>query len=268
MAQPIPFFREAGNGPGVVCLHANASTSSQWRSLMDCLAPNFRVLAPDLYGSGQSPDWPSREVINLHDEAALIEPVLASAGAPLTLVGHSYGAALALIVALANPGRVAALVLYEPTLFALLDAERAPPNEADGIRGAVTAASAALDHGQADSAAQHFIDYWMGPGSWAMTAESRKPAIAAAVGNVRRWAHALLSEPTPLAAMRTLDMPVLFMLGKRSTVSAHGVARLLLGALPRVERLEFDKLGHMGPVTHPDQVNLAIAHFLQRLHGG
>lgn len=268
MAQPIPFFREAGNGPGVVCLHANASTSSQWRSLMDCLAPSFRVLAPDLYGSGQSPDWHSREVISLHDEAALIEPVLTSAGAPLTLVGHSYGAALALIVALANPGRVAALVLYEPTLFALLDAERAPPNEADGIRGAVAAASAALDRGQTDSAARHFIDYWMEPGSWAMTAESRKPAIAASVGNVRRWAHALLSEPTPLAALRTLDIPVLFMLGKRSTVSAHGVARLLLGALPRVERLEFDELGHMGPVTHPDQVNPAIAHFLQRLHGG
>lgn len=146
MAQPIPFFREAGNGPGVVCLHANASTSSQWRSLMDCLAPNFRVLAPDLYGSGQSPDWPSREVISLHDEAALIEPVLASAGAPLTLVGHSYGAVL---------------VLYEPTLFALLDAEHAPPNEAESIRGAVTAASAALDRGQAGSAAQHFIDYWI-----------------------------------------------------------------------------------------------------------
>jgi pimeloyl-ACP methyl ester carboxylesterase len=268
MPQPIPFFREAGNGPGVVCLHANASTSSQWRSLMDCLAPNFRVLAPDLYGSGQSPDWPSREVISLRDEATLIEPVLASAGAPLTLVGHSYGAALALIVALANPGRVAALALYEPTLFALLDAEHAPPNEADGIRGAVAAASVALDLGQVDDAARHFIDYWMGPGSWAMTPEPRKPSIAAAVGNVRRWAHALLSEPTPLAAMRHLDIPVLFMLGKRSTVSAHGVARLLLGALPRVERLEFDELGHMGPVTHPALVNQAIAQFLQRQHSG
>jgi pimeloyl-ACP methyl ester carboxylesterase len=110
----------------VVCLHANASKSSQWRSLMDCLAPNFRVLAPDLYGSGQSPDEPSRKVISLHDEAALIEPVLASAGAPLTLVGHSYGAAL---------------VLYEPTLFALLDAEHASPHEAESIRGAVTAAA-------------------------------------------------------------------------------------------------------------------------------
>ena len=30
-----PFFREAGTGPGVVCLHANASTSGQWRGLME-----------------------------------------------------------------------------------------------------------------------------------------------------------------------------------------------------------------------------------------
>jgi pimeloyl-ACP methyl ester carboxylesterase len=101
-----------------------------------------------------------------------------------------------------------------------------------------------------------------------MTPESRKPAIAAAVGNVRRWAHALMNEPTPLAALRTLDIPVLLMLGKRSTVSAHGVARLLLGALPRVEPLAFDELGHMGPVTHPAQVNQAIAKFLERLRSG
>jgi pimeloyl-ACP methyl ester carboxylesterase len=40
-----------------------------------------------------------------------------------TLVGHSYGAAVALIAALATPGRVRAMALYEPTLFALLDAE-------------------------------------------------------------------------------------------------------------------------------------------------
>ena len=50
-------------------------------------------------------------------------PVLTRAGSPLALVGHSYGAAVALIAALATPGRVRAMALYEPTLFALLDAE-------------------------------------------------------------------------------------------------------------------------------------------------
>jgi pimeloyl-ACP methyl ester carboxylesterase len=85
------------------------------------------------------------------------------------------------------------------------------------------------------------------------------------VVNVRRWAHALTTEPTPLAAFRGLDVPVLCMVGKRTTASARGVARLLLSALPRVELLEFDELGHMGPITHPDTVNHAIAQFLERV---
>ncbi len=264
MPQPEPFVREAGTGPGVVCIHSNASTSGQWRELMDLLSPNFRVLAPDSYGCGKSPEWPSDRVIRLRDEVALIEPVLAGAGAPLALVGHSYGAAVALIAALANPGRVRAMALYEPTLFALVDAHGPPPNEADGIRNAVADAGAALDRGDQDAAAERFIDYWMGTGSWQQTPQNRKPAIAASVANIRRWAHALFGEPTPLTAFRSLDIPVLYMVGKRSTASARGVARLLAAALPRVELLEFAELGHMGPITHPAPVNEAIARFLER----
>jgi pimeloyl-ACP methyl ester carboxylesterase len=57
MTSAVPYFREVGTGPGVVCLHSNASSSAQWRSLMDSLAPTYHVLAPDLYGAGKSPDW-------------------------------------------------------------------------------------------------------------------------------------------------------------------------------------------------------------------
>jgi pimeloyl-ACP methyl ester carboxylesterase len=231
---------------------------------MDLLAPRFHVLAPDLYDSGKSSQWPSDRVIRLQDEVAFIEPVLTEAGSPLVLVGHSYGAAVALIAALANPGRIRALALYEPTLFALLDAEAPPPNEADGIRSAVARSINALDAGNKDAAAEHFIDYWMEPGAWRQTPEQRKPAIAESMTNVRRWAHALLTEPTPLEAFRTLHVPVLYMVGKRSTPSAHGVTRLLTNALPQVELVEFEDLGHMGPVTHPDQVNEVIARFLAR----
>lgn len=265
MHQLEPFFREVGAGPGVVCTHSNASSSAQWRGLLDLLAPKFRALAPDSYGSGKSPEWPSDRVISLRHEVGLMEPVLARAGSPLALVGHSYGAAVALIAALMNPDRVRAMALYEPTLFSLLDAEAPPPNEADGIRNAVAAASVALDEGNNDAAAERFIDYWMGTGTWEKTPNQRKPPIAASVANVRRWAHALFTEPTPLAAFRELDVPVLYMVGKRSTPSAHGVARLLISALPRVELLEFEDLGHMGPITHPDVVNEAIAQFLARV---
>jgi pimeloyl-ACP methyl ester carboxylesterase len=230
---------------------------------MDLLAARFRVLAPDLYDCGKSPQWPSDRVIHLRDEVALIEPVLTKAGSPLALVGHSYGAAVALIAALANPGRVRAMALYEPTLFSLLDAEKPAPNEAEGIRNVVADASIALDAANQDAAAERFIDYWMGIGTWKQTPEQRKPPIAASVRNVRRWAHALFTEPTPLKAFGSLAIPVLYMVGKRSTASAHGVARLLASALPRVELVEFEDLGHMGPVTHPDPVNEVIRQFLE-----
>jgi pimeloyl-ACP methyl ester carboxylesterase len=231
---------------------------------MDMLAPKFRVLAPDSYGSGKSPDWPSDRVIALRDEAGLIEPVLERAGSPLALVGHSYGAAVALVAALSNPGRVRAMALYEPTLFALLDAEKPPPNEADGIRSVVAEAGPALAAGNLNAAARCFIDYWMGEGSWERTPAERKAPIAESMRNMRRWGHALFTESTPLAAFRSLDVPVLYMVGKRSTASARGVARLLTKALPRVELVEFEGLGHMGPITHPERVNEVIARFLER----
>lgn len=248
MSAPEPFVREAGAAPGaqpgVVCLHSNASSSSQWRALMDGLSPRHRVLAPDAYGAGKSPEWTSGRPLGLADEVDLIEPVLARAGAPLVLVGHSYGAAVALIAALRQPSRVKALVLYEPTLFSLIEAESPQPNAADGIRQAVAAAAAALDRGDANGAAEQFIDYWMGAGS---------------------WAQALFTEPTPLSAFRSLDMPVLYMVGGRSTASAHGVARLLAPALPRATQRRFDTLGHMGPVTDPEPINRVIEAFLADL---
>jgi len=262
MQAVAPFFREAGSGPGVVCLHSNASSSSQWRALMDRLAPKFHVLAADSYGAGKSPAWPADRKLTLRDEVALLEPVLARAGEPLTLVGHSYGAAIALVAAIDRPERVRALAIYEPTLFSLLDAEKPPPNEADGIKEAVAGSIAALARGNPGAAAECFIDYWMGAGAFASMPEARRGPIAASMVGIQGWAHALLREPTPLAAFKALEVPVLFMVGKKSPASSRGVARLLIGTLPRVKMVELD-LGHMGPVTHPEIVNEVIADFVE-----
>jgi len=257
-----PFFREAGTGPGVICLHANASSSGQWRALMERLAPRFHVLAPDAHGAGRGPAWPAGRAVRLADEAALLEPLLERAGGPCALVGHSHGAAVALMAALRWPERVRALVLYEPTLFALVDAETPPPNEADGIRATVERALAALAAGDAGGAARHFIDYWMDDGAWDAMPETRRRPIEAAIVNVGGWAEALLGEPTPLAAFATLRQPVLFLRGGRSPPSSLAVTRLLLRALPRAEVAEFEALGHMGPVTDPERVNPVIERFL------
>lgn len=260
-----PFVREVGTGPSVVCIHSNASSSAQWRGLMEGLSSSCRLLAPDCYGSGKSPQWPLDREMFLEDEVRFLEPVFSQAGDQFAIVGHSYGAAVALKAALLHPERVTALALYEPTLFALVDALAPSPNAVDGIRNAVAAAAEALKRQNRDEAASHFIDFWMGAGSWAATPPQRQPAIADSVVNVRQWAHALFREPEPLQAFARLEIPILYMVGDRSPESAQAVARVLIPKLPRVTVLRFPELGHMAPVTHPEAINAAIAQFLSEV---
>ena len=119
------------------------------------------------------------------------------------------------------------------------------------------------DAGDQDAAAERFIDYWMGAGTWAAMPERRRQAIAPSMANVRGWERALFGDPTPLSAFADLEVPVLYMVGGRSPASSRGVARLLTETLPNVSVVTFEELGHMGPVTHPEAVNEAIASFLK-----
>jgi pimeloyl-ACP methyl ester carboxylesterase len=276
--RPTPFFRESGRGPTVVCLHASASSSRQWLPLMEALGPRYHVLAVDCYGSGKSPAWRAKRPLTLRDEVALLEPVFARAHGPVMLVGHSYGAAVALIAALEHPEKVHALALYEPTMFSLVDQESPSPNEVDGFRATFAETAALLDAGDAPAAGKCFVDYWSGPGAWEQMPEARQGQVAAAMANIRGWGHACLKEPTHLSAFSWIGAPVLFMMGEQSPESSRGVGRLLARALPRVQVVDFEDLGHMGPVTHPERVNEVISRFLewhrpfhradwQRLHG-
>ncbi|HEX6320287.1 MAG TPA: alpha/beta hydrolase [Burkholderiales bacterium] len=253
-----PYFREAGSGPAVVCLHSNASTSGQWRALMERLSGRFRVIAVDAYGAGRSPDWPAGTPGWLDDEIALLQPVLEAIDGQFHLVGHSYGAAIALKAALRNPGRVKSMALYEPTLFALLLARDANHPAAQGIRDTARDAAAAVARGDLHAAGERFIDYWMGAGAWAAMPEARRAAVAPSMRGIAYWAHALMNEPTPLSAFARLEVPVLYLVGGRSPASSRGVFALLKETLPRVRIVQFDDLGHMGPVTHPERVNPAI----------
>jgi pimeloyl-ACP methyl ester carboxylesterase len=127
----------------------------------------------------------------------------------------------------------------------------------------VAGAGAALDASDPVCAAEYFIDYWMGRGAWVHTPEPRKGPIIASIINVRGWGKALFDEPTSLETFSQLNVPVLYMMGKDSPASSLGVGRLLVRALPQVRVIEFEGLGHMGPVTHPNIVNEAVSRFLE-----
>ena len=257
-----PYTREAGSGETVICLHSNASSSGQWRGLMELLAPRFRVVAPDLLGAGRSPPWTADFGATLDSELALLAPVLAAAGERFHLVGHSYGAALATRIALLARDRVATLSVFEPTLFGLLDQEQPGGAAAAGIRHAAAAAAAAVARDDLDGAGRAFIDYWLGAGAWdAMPAERRSP-VAASMRPMAHWAMALFAEPLTLPELAALKLPVLLLGGSTSPQAASEVLRLLRQTWPQAESKTFAGVGHMGPVTHADTVNREIERFL------
>jgi pimeloyl-ACP methyl ester carboxylesterase len=262
MPSAKPYFREAGAGPAVVCLHASASSSAQWRAFMERLAPRYRVIAVDLYGSGRTPAWPGDRPMRLDDEVALLEPVFRAAGDRFHLVGHSYGGAVALKAAFLGRSRVMSLALYEPVLFSALMADAPESPAAREIRAVRDDTLRLTDRGDLHAAAARFIGYWMGEGAWAAVPDDRKPALAAAMGSVTPQWHAAFNEHTPLHAFAALDMPTLLMTGSASAASARAVARLLKCMLPRLRDEDLDGVGHMGPVTHPDRVNPLIERFL------
>src|SRR5713226_242273 len=101
-----PYFREAGSGTSVVCIHSSASSSGQWRALMERLSDRFRVIAVDLYGSGKTPAWSQDQPMHLDDEIALLSSVFQAAGDRFHLIGHSFGGAIALKVALTHRDRL------------------------------------------------------------------------------------------------------------------------------------------------------------------
>jgi len=259
---PRAFFREAGRGAAVVCVHASASSSAQWRPLMDRLAGRFRTLAADLYGSGKSPMWPAVRPLSLADEVALLDPVLAAAGRRFHLVGHSYGGAVALRAALAAPGRVESLVLFEPVLFSVLTAEDPTQPAAREIAAVRDDTVRALERGDPRASGARFVDYWMGAGAWAAMPEPRREALAGAMTTVKAEWDAAFREPTTLSAFAELDVPVFYLTGSESPASSRAVARLLTKTLPRVTAVEIEGVGHMGPVTHPDRINTLIERYL------
>lgn len=263
MQEIAPYFREAGAGPSVVCIHSSASSSGQWRTLMERLRDRFRVIAVDLYGEGKSPAWPKDKPMYLDDELELLDPVFQSAGKHFHLIGHSFGGAVALKAALQYPDRLTSLIIFEPVLFSVLIADAPQSPAAREIIAVRDDTIQLVDEGNLNASAERFVDYWMGDGVWATIPEPQQPAIAKAMQAVKHEWHAAFKEPTAINAFAGINLPTLLLTGTESKSPARAIVRLLMSVLPRMQVEEIEGVGHMAPVTHPERVTPPIERFLE-----
>ena len=261
MTDKIPHFRKSGSGPYVLCLHSSTSSSKQWQALTEKLADQYTVYAPDLYGYGKSPHWTEERLLSLDDELDLLKPVLADIPGPYHLIGHSYGAAVAFKLALTQPGKIRSLVAYEPVLFNLLF-ELDDRDAASEIWMVQDDVHWLLADKRYSDAARVFIDYWSGEGTWDSLQDWQQEAIEKRMEKVRSDFDAVLGNPTPLSAYRDLKIPTLLLYGAQSPQSSRQVINWLAGELPRAEIRGLLPLGHMGPVTHAENIARLIAGFL------
>ena len=103
-------YVDAGSGAPIVLVHGLMSSSSTWSAQVDRLAGNHRVIAPDLYGHGDSAKPAGDYSLSAH--AASLRDMFDALGiADATVVGHSLGGGIALQMAYLFPDRVNALVL-------------------------------------------------------------------------------------------------------------------------------------------------------------
>ncbi len=65
-------YLEQGEGETIILLHSTAAGNKQWRKLIDTLSPKFRVVAPNLYGYGNTTAWSDTKTQTLADQAAVM----------------------------------------------------------------------------------------------------------------------------------------------------------------------------------------------------
>jgi pimeloyl-ACP methyl ester carboxylesterase len=113
----------AGRAP-VLFLHSLGGTAAQWQAQIQHLMPERMGLAVDLPGHGVSDPAEEGDYAPAAVASEIWPIIYALQLAPLVLVGHSYGAAVAIALLAERPGDVAGILLVDPgTDFRLAPAE-------------------------------------------------------------------------------------------------------------------------------------------------
>jgi len=101
-----------GKGPALVCIHGLTANHTCWDSLADALTPDYRMIAYDLRGRGNSDKPPKGYSLEIHakDLGALLDHF----GLPSAVImGHSLGGSIGLYFAARFPKRVKKLILVD-----------------------------------------------------------------------------------------------------------------------------------------------------------
>jgi pimeloyl-ACP methyl ester carboxylesterase len=110
----MAYEEHGAGGQPLVLVHGFTGSRDDWREMLPRLAARGRTLAPDLRGHGESSNPGDAESYTFERLAGDLSAFLTAVGVSrCDLLGHSMGGMVALRLALAEPERVASLLLMD-----------------------------------------------------------------------------------------------------------------------------------------------------------
>ena len=257
---------DEGQGPPILLLHSSAATKWQWNRLRSPWAGRYRTLALDFWGYGETPLPPNPKSFDLDREVELAERLLERVDTPVDLVGHSYGGAVAMELALKQPSIVRNIIVHEPVLFHLLKGSEFE-YEWNEIQEITSLTSAEIEAGRPEAAAALFVDYWNGDGAWRMIPRDKQVRAASMAAKAPLDFRALFTLETPLERYAELRDRALVTVGETTRAPARRVAELLARAWGPGSMQVVEGAGHMAPITAPDRLRPLIEPMLANPEG-
>ncbi|SEV93042.1 Pimeloyl-ACP methyl ester carboxylesterase [Cognatiyoonia koreensis] len=234
--------------------------------LIHCSLADHRSLLPlvnaraqpaclfDMPGHGKSADWSGSG--DFQTVCAEIGGALCTDG-PAHIIGHSFGATVALRMAVMWPARVKALSLIEPVFFAAAAGTPAyAAHEAD-----FAPFTAAMDRGDVMTAAAIFHGLW-GQGAWSDLPAPVKSHLAARIHLIPAGAGAIQDDNAKLLSPGVLEgikVPATLIRGDKSPSVIAAIHAELVARLPHASDRVVKGAGHMLPLTHVPEVARIMA---------
>lgn len=257
-------YSDDGTGDAVILIHGGASNNRQWKTLIDDLKRQFRVIAPNMHGVGTTPAWQGPNSYSLADAAALIERLCESIAGNVSLVGHSVGGAWAMQAAAQLGPRVDKLVLVEAAPYDLLRQAGCDfwYREAKALYEFVCEGS---ERGEWAAIAERFLNAFVGKGAWEKLSDERRARAAQLMQQNRTEWDSLMNDRTTLAEWGArLPDRTLFISAADTWPPLHELTNLFIKRCPHWTFVQVPEGGHMAALYRPDLVNPIIVEFLKR----
>ena len=257
------YYERHGDGEPVVLVHGSWTDHLSWAFVVNELARTNQVVTYNRRGHSRSERGPSA-VVRRVDEDDLVALVETLDLGPVHLVGSSHGASISLGVAARRTDIVRSVAAHEPPLVGIATPGSALAADLVPVLRALEAAAAAVGRGDAEAAAERFVDELaLGPGAWAqLPLEARQTMVANTPTVIDLVDDPHWGEPPRLA---DIAAPVLLTDGTASPSWFRAIVEALT-ATADVTRHTFPDAGHAPHLTHPAEHVAVARSFIESTH--